>query len=295
MFEIAASQHAVISASQLRDLGADRDWVRRRVAAGMMRALLARAYVVGPEVVAPSPNAWRMAALLSCTGPAALSHQAAAERWGAWDRSDRVIHVVSKVGRADVVHPRICFHRTCCLLVSDVATVDGIPITTMVRTILDLGVQLTPFQIAHVIYEAVFLRLLDVAELESRFRDHRGEPGSGVVRYALALYRTGSAGTRSRTEDQFLNEWLSHALPEPMVNNPASIAIAGIEPDFVWPERRLIVEIDGDSGHGRPGAKVRDDGRDNVIRREGWRVLRFPASKVWRDLDGVIASVRSAW
>src|SRR4051794_23663105 len=74
----------------------------------------------------------------------------------------------------------------------------------------------------------------------------------GVLTRALELHRSGSAGTRSTAEDAFLR-LIADRLPEPLVNTP----LFGEEVDFYWPDRQLVVEVDGPA-HGRPTSR-RDD------------------------------------
>ena len=76
----------------------------------------------------------------------------------------------------------------------------------------------------------------------------------------------GSAGTRSGAEDAFLRL----VADEPLVN----VDLLGFEVDFHWPERRLVVEVDGPA-HGRPPSVADDARRDRMLRDAGYTVLRF--------------------
>jgi very-short-patch-repair endonuclease len=57
--------------------------------------------------------------------------------------------------------------------------------------------------------------------------------------------------------------------------------------DFACFTRRLVVEIDGGQ-HSDECQAAHDALRDRVLEREGFKVMRFWASEVWRDLDGVV-------
>ena len=63
--------------------------------------------------------------------------------------------------------------------------------------------------------------------------------------------------------------------------------------DFVCFERRLVIEVDG-AHHGEAAQAAHDELRDAVLRREGFRVLRFWNGEVRRNLDGVMYSIRAA-
>ncbi|MDP8236821.1 MAG: endonuclease domain-containing protein [Candidatus Erginobacter occultus] len=60
--------------------------------------------------------------------------------------------------------------------------------------------------------------------------------------------------------------------------------------DFYCPEARLAVELDG-GGHNRPEQRKHDDKRDQEIRGQGIKRLRFWDNDVWRNLDGVLKKI----
>jgi very-short-patch-repair endonuclease len=61
--------------------------------------------------------------------------------------------------------------------------------------------------------------------------------------------------------------------------------------DFLAPQARLIVEIDGGWHAGRVAADAR---RDAALMRVGYRVLHLDADRVMRDLEGALAEIRAA-
>jgi very-short-patch-repair endonuclease len=63
--------------------------------------------------------------------------------------------------------------------------------------------------------------------------------------------------------------------------------------DFVCFTRRLVIEVDGGQ-HGEDEARTHDEVRDAVLRREGFRVLRFWTSAVRENIDGVMLTIQSA-
>ena len=63
--------------------------------------------------------------------------------------------------------------------------------------------------------------------------------------------------------------------------------------DFVCFERRVVVEVDG-SQHGQDEGRARDEVRDAVLQREGFRVLRFWNREVMENLDGVMQTIFGA-
>ena len=56
--------------------------------------------------------------------------------------------------------------------------------------------------------------------------------------------------------------------------------VEGFEVDCVWPEHRLIVELDGHATHAPIHAFEHDRARDRRLEAAGWRVIRI----TWRQL-----------
>lgn len=102
-----------------------------------------------------------------------------------------------------------------------------------------------------------------------------GRHNHAVLEAAIALHKSGGAGTRSRGEDAFI-ALMEGALPEPLVNT----AFLGFEVDFRWPDLKLIVEVDG-GGHGRVPTRLIDAGRDEALLTAGYTVLRFSDEDVF--------------
>lgn len=63
--------------------------------------------------------------------------------------------------------------------------------------------------------------------------------------------------------------------------------------DFLVDEK-LVVEIDGETWHGSPDARAKDAARDEVIRAEGYTVLRIPATVVFNTPNEAVRRVEDA-
>lgn len=61
--------------------------------------------------------------------------------------------------------------------------------------------------------------------------------------------------------------------------------------DFVIFSRKLVIEIDGDV-HGYPARQKHDAERDTWLQMEGFEVLRFQATEVEENLEGVVTAIR---
>jgi very-short-patch-repair endonuclease len=64
--------------------------------------------------------------------------------------------------------------------------------------------------------------------------------------------------------------------------------------DFAWPDRKLIVEVDGFEAHSSPAALQHDLDRQNALVALGWTVLRFTWADVVRNPSKVVAALCTA-
>jgi very-short-patch-repair endonuclease len=168
---------------------------------------------------------------------------------------------------------RVRAHRS--LDPRDVTVRDGIPVTTVPRTLVDLSDVLTAHQLANVIHEAAFRKLFDERAVRAAMTRANGRHNLHVLNHALELNEAGSAGTRSELEDRFLALTCKSGLPEPLVNTQ----IENLEVDFHWPQLNLVVEVDG-PGHTRPRTQHEDHERDKSLRAAGHTILRIPDHEI---------------
>ena len=157
----------------------------------------------------------------------------------------------------------------------DITDIDGLPLTTPTRTIIDLADQLTPHRLERVLHRAEILRLLDVAAIHARLAALPGRRSRTLLQ-ALATLQRGPDVTRSELEERFLALITRFKLPRPRVN----AMVEGHEVDFYWPTHRLIVETDGAATHLTPTAFEEDRARDAHLTALGYRVIRI----TWRQL-----------
>ena len=84
------------------------------------------------------------------------------------------------------------------------------------------------------------------------------------------------APTRSELEERFLRLCDDHGIGRPETN----ARIEGFEVDFLWRDRRLIVEVDGYEHHRSPTAFEHDRERDVTLAMKGWTTRRFAHAQV---------------
>ena len=160
--------------------------------------------------------------------------------------------------------------------------VDGIPVTSVARTLVDLAESPDERRLARAVHEAEVQRLFDLRAVEAASARLPGRAGTHRLRRVITAYKP-EPFTRSEAERRFLALCREHGLPEPRVNN----FIEGYELDFYWPEARLAVEVDGAAVHHTRRAFHEDRRRDRNLAAHGIQSLRVP----WLDLCGEAARV----
>jgi hypothetical protein len=259
---LATRQHGVVTAAQLAQLGLTHGGMSARVGAGTLHRIHRGVYAVGHPRLAER-GLW-MAAVLAAGDGAALAGLSAAALWRITRRVPDEIHVLApgRHRRQQEFRIQQCRH----LDSRDVTRHAGIPVTTVARTLVDLTDVLTAPQLANVIHEAAFRKRFDEAATRAAMARANGRRRLARLDDALTMNAHGSAGTKSRPEDRFL-EFVA-GLPMPDVN----VEVEGIEVDFRWPG--LIVEVDGD-GHERPRTKREDRAKEARLKAAGFSVLRL--------------------
>ncbi|MCW2956438.1 MAG: hypothetical protein JWO69_1307 [Thermoleophilia bacterium] len=289
ILSLADRRKGLVEARRLRAAGIGRTSVHRRMAQGRMTLILPRVYYVGPPGAVTS-EVRQLAAVLAGGDGATLARESAAVLRGIWSRpSDDFVHVACRRRPHGLARSFARFHERRAPVLSH-ELVNGVPVDPVEQVCLELGYSLTKYQVAHVIHEAAFRGVLDLEQLSDLASSAPYSRSAKVARDALALYRSGSAGTRSRSEDRFVDALERNGLPIPLVNVSGAAGVGDIEPDFTWRHRRLIIEIDG-PGHDRPGMVEADAARDRLLRAAGWQVVRIPASEVWANRPRVLHRV----
>jgi very-short-patch-repair endonuclease len=226
------------------------------------------------------------AALMAAGEGATLSDLSAAVRCRVWRYPEETIDIT--IPRRHVPIPGVCLHQRK-LDPLDVYVHDGIRVTTVARTLVDLTDGLLAEEITNVIHEAAFRNRFDLDATRRAMERANGRRKLRVLERAIEDYLGGSAGLKSRSERAFLLRVHASGLPHPRVN----VRVEGIEVDFHWPRERLVVEVDG-GHHRRPPTRRADECRDADLRAAGWSVLRIGADEIERRPERVLAAVGCA-
>jgi hypothetical protein len=264
---LAARQHGVVSSSQLQSLGLSDRAVRKRCAAARLHRLHRSVYAVGHTRLTLEGR-W-MAAVLAGGPGAVLSYRPAGGHWNLRRWTGRPAITVPTRRRSS---GPIEIH--CSTLPDDEWTTrDGIPITTVPRTILDLATLLDHHDLARVIEEAEFQQLADELSLPTLLERHRGERGTRRVAAAIEASGYGKGVTRRELEELFVRFVVAAGIPHPELNATVQLGGRFVSPDCLWRRQRTIVELHSARYHGTTPAISRDAARDRKLTLAGYTVI----------------------
>lgn len=283
--QLAADQYGHATRTQLINAGLPKSTVDHRVRVGLLYVRHRGVYAVGHpgEILLGA----EMAAVLACGDGAVLSHHSAAALWGfRAPRLDGAVDVtVAGSHRAQRRGIRLHGGRRG-LSSRERTNLKRIPITTPARTLLDLAATLTHRDLERALDEAITRRLTSLTAIHDLLAHHLRRRGTAGLA-ALADRNRNTPVTHSQAEERFLDLNRRAHLPEPRVN----AQLERYEADFVWPEAKLIVELDGHAYHSSRRALERDHLRDAELRRQGWTILRFTARQLTTEPEVVVAQI----
>ena len=125
-----------------------------------------------------------MAAVLACGAGAVLSHNDAAALWNIRQRASAVAHVTVPTRNGRIRRNGIRIHRSGRLGADQVTVRDGIPVTTLARTLLDLADVVSRQDLRRAIHESEYQRLLDMTALTAVVDDNPGRRGATLLNAA---------------------------------------------------------------------------------------------------------------
>jgi very-short-patch-repair endonuclease len=222
-----------------------------------------------------------MAAVLACGPGAVLSHFAAAALWGI-RRSSRVEVTVPRGGR----RPRAGIHLHWANLPDDEVTIhEGIPTTTVPRTLFDLSADVQRAELRSAMRQAEQLRLTDQLWVGDLIERYPRKPGVPILKAVVQEAQRGLNIVKSDLEELFQTFLIDAGLPLPNTN----VLIEGYEVDCVWPQAGLIVELDSRTHHSIAHAFEEDRVRDRRLEADGWTVVRI----TWRQLRDTPGAVEA--
>lgn len=212
-----------------------------------------------------------------------------------------MFHVIRPEGAAHLNRPHVVAHRMK-LYEDEVTTVDGVPVTTVERTWLDMAEMLTLdelvvmgdscVRVPRVEFEERDAPLCTLADLQRMIDRHKGKRGLRKAKEAIRLIRVGS----DSPQESLLRLAIVRAgLPEPELNVPVETTDGGrfLQPDLSYKKYTIGIEYEG-VNHGNEAQVVRDISRSERYDALGWTEVRISKRHMVNDAKAAVAKIRTA-
>lgn len=290
LFARAAAQRGVATRAQALEARLTPAKVGRRLKEGEWVRLYRGVYRIGAVA---APLEWAAGAVLAA-GPAAhLSHLSAARLWG-WIGTDPTsppegpVHLVVEGVR---VRSRagLRIHESRPLDPAERGKRMGFPVTGAGRTMVDAAALLGLRDVERMVSRARRDAHISEEALRALPLRYRRRPGVAALRAVLQV-EGGPALIRSEAEARFLQLVREAGLPAPSAN----VSIGPYEADFLWPEERVVVEVDGFGTHGIRARFEGDRRKDAWLSARGYIVIRTTWRQITKEAIRTVVEVAQA-
>ena len=288
---VASRQYGLFTRAQALALGVTATMILARLRGGQWLQVAPGVYSF--PGIGDSGHRRLMAACLEAGPGAVVSHEAAAalHRLATFTPGP----VVVMLAHGDHQHLRLgTLRQSTDLGPHHCTTIEGVPVTTPVRTIADLAGVLRPGRLRIVVEDALAARACTLDELarcheELRRPGKRGMRGLGLVVAALG---PGRVVETSALERRLLRVLRDGGLPKPVREHelPWRRDTPG-RVDVAYPDARVIVEADSRRWHTRERDFEVDRRRDREAQLAGWDVYRFTWDDLRRQPDEVVGTL----
>lgn len=292
LFDFVSTRHGVFSRLEANTLGVSNSQISTRVRNGQFLRVAPSVYAI-----AGAPNTWEQRARVAALSTRGLvSHQAAAYVHGIDGFQARDIEViVPKYRRPAGAGFRL--HRTTQFGRADGQEVDGVPVTGLPRTVLDVAAVVGPKRLNWMVDAVIRQGMVEWEDLFHVWVIHsiQGRNGSGRLRELLEE-RYGDDRVPDSKWNRMVSDLLINAgLPAPLLEHEIRSNGRFIgRVDLAYPEERLAIELDSSRWHLNSESFVKDPRRKNQLTLAGWTVLTF----TWTDYSdtpgALINTVRQA-
>jgi very-short-patch-repair endonuclease len=232
-----------------------------------------------------------MAAVLASGDGAVLSHRSATALWATWG---------SGMGETHVTLPRKtrsqrAIRRHYGVLPPDEMTVvDGIPVTSAARAVLDLAADKGGAAAESALREMEYLGIYGQVSLPALLERYPRHRGTAVVGVCLERLKEDPGGrVRSMLEELFLPFLDAHRIPRPRLNAWLTIGEHRYQVDCLWPEARLVGELDGFKSHGTKRAFRKDRARDRRLTANHFKTIRITEDQLLDEPLEIAADLRT--
>jgi hypothetical protein len=265
---LRAARHNVITTEELLALDLSHGDIHYRVDVERLHRKYPEVYAVGrPDLALDGVF---LAAVLACGSTASLSFFSSLRKWNLRGGGTH---------RIDVTAPRsikpkkgIRLHRPLSLDALETTIVDGIPITTVAQTLLDVAAPAYRLNMGKLLHEAIVLELFDLNGISRVLARNPRAPGARRLAEALTEE---VPFTRSDLEEAALALFRSYSVPKPDSNAWLWDGEKLVEVDFVWREFGFLVGVDRPPPPPPPSPPPQDAAKTAALEAQGWTVLRF--------------------
>lgn len=180
--------------------------------------------------------------------------------------------------------------RRATLMPNDVVRLKGLPVTSALRTAVDLGCRRPLVDAVIALDMALHQRLVSLTDLCSHVESNRGGKGIAKLRRAVDL---AEPAAESPMETRLRLLLIRPGLPRPIAQVPLHDQEGRFlgRPALYYPAHRLGLEYDGGTHR---ESLVDDNRRQNRLLNAGFRVLRFTAADIFQAPESMVGQVRAA-
>lgn len=278
--DLGPTPHGVVTRGQLISAGLSTSAVTRLIARGELLPLYRGVFLMSGH-----DESWKarlMGATLASSGHA--SHRAAAHLWGILDgRSQLEVTARHRLRDDSVIWHRNGLHP------AETTILDGIPITGIHRTLIDLGDVSGRQLVEDALDRALEKRLTSTEWLHTQIaeRGTQGRKGAALLKSILDQGHEKA----SWLERRFIRCLAKAKLPE----YQREFSVGGYFVDFAWPELFLAVEVHGAKWHKNRRRWEKDLARHNELTARGWTILHFTWAQLRDDPQSVVGEIAATY
>jgi very-short-patch-repair endonuclease len=294
LIDLARRQHGVVARRQLTELGVSRWAVARALDSGRLERVTVRVLRIPGAPTTPLQRA--MIACLDVKG--AVAAQSAAAMWRLPGFFLEPVHVLATRSPHRDRGREGRMHSSQRLRDEDLTLLDGIPVTTPVRTLRDLAGRVHPKKLSQVCDRMLSTRILRLETLHGALGDlplRGGAPGTAEMRRLILDRPDGYRPADSNLELRF--EEIIDEVGEVPFERQVEVGddegpIGRV--DFLDRRLRVVVEVQSHQFHTGLVDAARDAERIRRLRRAGWTVVLVTDEEIWHRKAEVVARVRAA-
>lgn len=272
----AAEQGGYVTRAQLLEMALTESAIDWRVRTGQLTPVTDGVYRVFPS----EDHLDLMRGALLALPDAVVSHQSAAHLLGL-PRLPRLEPTVTIASHRTHAFPGVMVRRSDDVAPAHITQMDEVPVTTVPRTMFDLGSVLRFREFEALADAAILGGRMNEAQFEQITNElaRRGKPGSRAAKDFLAT-RAGALPGASVLERRGRRLLTSANLPTPVPEFPIPWEI-GRRFDDAYPDAKLAIEWDSRAWHLQRAAMEADRRRDRTAAMHGWLVVRV----TWQDIE----------